>query len=131
MSKFLATSSFVIAWLMVMSLLFCTLARNTTWRDETTLLESAAVGSPFKPRSHYNLGCRYKSVGLFHEAIREFTVTLALEPDHAEAMFNLGVVYIDVGEPDKARKEFSRVLQLNPTDRQSRLFLEFLSSMPQ
>jgi Tfp pilus assembly protein PilF len=95
-------------------LLGATLARNTVWHEEGRLWDDVVKKSPGKPRPHYNLGLVYHEKGLLGDAIREYEITLALDPMDAEAHNNLGNTYSDLGRVDDALREYQTALRLKP-----------------
>jgi len=95
-------------------LLGATLARNTVWHEEGTLWDDVVKKSPGKPRPHYNLGLVYHEKGLLGDAIKEYKITLALDPMDVEAHNNLGNAYSDLDRVDDALMEYQTALRLKP-----------------
>lgn len=66
---------------------------------------------------HHNLGLAYLGNGDYYNAIQEFKIAIALNPNTAAAATiynNLGLTYIKIGRADWAETCFSRSVKLNP-----------------
>ena len=77
---------------------------------------------PDDPGTYHNRGIAYKQLGMFDEAIADFTYVLHLDPNYAEAYFNRHLTYLQRGAPGDdrlARRDmdrYRRLLQRRPTD---------------
>jgi tetratricopeptide (TPR) repeat protein len=63
---------------------------------------------------HAQLGDLYHGMGLYDDAMKEYSVALALREDFPDVRTNLGVLYRDMGLHDQAIEEFRRVRQTHP-----------------
>lgn len=90
------------AFAVVIVLAGATFLRNTVWDTKLSLWTDAVKKSPFKSRSHNNLGNCYMLLGRSHNAIEEYKQSLALDSRNIEAYYNLGMNYEDVGMPGAA-----------------------------
>ena len=61
-----------------------------------------------------NLGNSYYEEGSYEEAIREFNIAIASEPDMSEAYNNRGLAYFAIGENNKALADFDKAIELRP-----------------
>ena len=100
--------------LIIFSLSWATIERNSIWRSEFTLWTDCVKKSPRKGRPHYNLGYYYHASGQAKKAIEEFELTLRLDPKMAPAHFNLGVIDYNEGRLDEAVLRFKKAIAINP-----------------
>jgi FimV-like protein len=63
-------------------------------------------------RNEFTYGAAFAQAGYYDQAIQEFTLALATDPDYAEAHYNLGTLYLKQGKPDEARRHLQRALEL-------------------
>ncbi|MHC4259288.1 MAG: tetratricopeptide repeat protein [Planctomycetota bacterium] len=91
-----------------------TYERNSVWADPVTLWKDCADKSPGKPRPHYNLASSLVEQGRNDEAIKYYTKTLQLDPDHFNAHINLGLAFLDEGKMDEAAAHCNYALELDP-----------------
>jgi tetratricopeptide (TPR) repeat protein len=76
---------------------------------------------------HYNMGVFFTENRKYELAVREFTRTLQIDPNHAKAHYNLGYLYSERYERhDEAIGHFRSYLQLNPTGREAELIRSYL-----
>jgi len=64
--------------------------------------------------THYNLGVEYMRQGRLDDAVQEFLVELATNPNDPDVHNDLGVTYKRQGRLDDAIREFEIALRLNP-----------------
>jgi tetratricopeptide (TPR) repeat protein/thiol-disulfide isomerase/thioredoxin len=89
-------------------------------RIPQTLEDRARLALPFPGtlhlgefrRNEFTYGAAFSQAGYYDQAIREFTLALATDPDYAEAHYNLGTLYLKQGKPDEARRHLERALEL-------------------
>jgi tetratricopeptide (TPR) repeat protein len=89
--------------------------RNSVWSSPISLWKDSVSKSYFKSRPHLNLGVSYLNAGELSAAIREFNVSLSMQPDFADAHNNLGWCYLKAGLIDKAEFHFRKSSILNPS----------------
>ena len=111
-----ATEKWAVSALLLGAVLLsaATYARNSVWRDGTTLWRDVTEKSPLKPRPHYNLGQALDKQGRFEEAVGEYLTAIQLDPAFADAHYNLGLIYIRFGRIPDAIGEFSISIRLEP-----------------
>jgi tetratricopeptide (TPR) repeat protein len=63
-------------------------------------------------RNEFTYGAAFSQAGYYDQAIREFNLALAGDPDYAEAHYNLGTLYLKQGKADEARRHLERALEL-------------------
>jgi len=79
---------------------------------------------------HYNVGCVFRSGGLFLKAEQEFLKALAITPDDADVHYNLGILYEEnLKNPGKARAHYERYIELAPTARDAAKVRQWLTEM--
>jgi tetratricopeptide (TPR) repeat protein len=91
-----------------------TLIRNRDWRDQHTLLLSAAAVSPDSARVHGELGVGYFNRGEYRLATRSLERALEILPDYPIALYMLGRSRIELGELESAREVLVRLAELRP-----------------
>jgi len=64
---------------------------------------------------HNNLSVVYERLFMLDDAERESRLTLALNPDSADAYNNFGIVCFRKGRIDEAAKSFKKALEINPS----------------
>jgi tetratricopeptide (TPR) repeat protein len=94
----------------------------------TRMFRAAVTANPKEPNVHFGLGYLLFTQRIYAEAIREFQVELALEPDHVQAMLYLADTYVQLGQPAEARPLLEKVVQLDPTQSLAHLDLGILLS---
>jgi len=109
------------AWLaaLLVTLIFAgygvrTVTRNRDWRDECTLLRSAALVSPDSARVHGRLGTRQFERDEFATAARSLERAVAIHHDFPVALYMLGRARIELGDLEGAREALVRVAELRP-----------------
>jgi tetratricopeptide (TPR) repeat protein len=83
------------------------LARARTSQERQELTERFAA-------ANFNLGIMLASAGEFTEAAGYFQQTIALEPDHVEALINLGAIFGRTQNLEMAVKTLKRAVELSP-----------------
>ena len=58
-------------------------------------------------KARYNLATACRELGMFHDALREFTEVVRLAPEHADAHWNLGIMLLMTGNLPEGWREFS------------------------
>ncbi len=91
-----------------------TYQRNSVWKDEITLLKDSAEKAPKKARPHYNLGIALAEKGRSLEAIRQYRMALAINPNYASVHTNLGIELFNMGKIDEAIAHYERALSIKP-----------------
>jgi tetratricopeptide (TPR) repeat protein len=61
-----------------------------------------------------NIGLIYDKQGDFDKAIDNFTKTIEINPNDADAYYNRGIAYGKKGEFDKAIVDFTKAIEINP-----------------
>lgn len=69
-----------------------TVQRNHIWRSDVSIYQDTIKYNPNDHTLHYNLGNAYLRKGLFDKASREYSISLRLKPDYADAWNNLGII---------------------------------------
>ncbi len=95
--------------------LFClSLLRSSLYVDEATIWRDAVAKSPYKARTHNNLGHGYKLAHKPAEAMKHFERALELDPDYADALNNLATLYANDHRTEEAVALLRRTLALDP-----------------
>lgn len=105
---------YIAATLPCIPLLLLTLQRNLVWHSEESLWRSAALLSPDKYRTNFNLGNALLKSGKFNEARTALVRAGEIKPMDAMAPLNLGVACDSLGRQDDAWFYFKKALDLNP-----------------
>jgi tetratricopeptide (TPR) repeat protein len=63
-------------------------------------------------------------LGLWEEAIEDFTLSLSVKPDSVLAEFSIGECYMKMGQYMKAKKQFEKAIEIDPTHNLSKQFLQ-------
>jgi tetratricopeptide (TPR) repeat protein len=66
--------------------------------------------SPGDARTHYDLGCAYREMGLYQDALNEFKATMANEEWELRALHMMAVCYLESGEQEKAINALKKAL---------------------
>ncbi|MBM4079484.1 MAG: tetratricopeptide repeat protein [Planctomycetes bacterium] len=110
--------------LMLISFAALTTARNNAWRGSHALWRSAVATSPNSYRARNNLGTCYYTRGAISMALKQCHVSLALNPQNAEALYNLGSdCLLRQGSAEKAIPWYERALAAKPSHAGARLNL--------
>ncbi|MFQ5900081.1 MAG: tetratricopeptide repeat protein [Thermodesulfobacteriota bacterium] len=93
-----------------------TYQRNNIWQDGETLWLNVIENYPDVPIVHNNLGTVYAEQGRLDDAVREYQITLRLDPNYVKAHYNLGVTYAKQGKLNDAIKEYQVTLDVEPEE---------------
>ncbi|OGL44834.1 MAG: hypothetical protein A2W05_09140, partial [Candidatus Schekmanbacteria bacterium RBG_16_38_10] len=110
-------AGYVIVPTLVMAVLTFSIAayaRNNIWKDDIRFWEDVVKKSPFKARTHSNLGVVYGRKKLFEEAIKEFQTAIRLDSFYPVAHYNLGNIYGKQGRFEEAIEELKTAIKLSP-----------------
>ncbi|HQP10573.1 MAG TPA: tetratricopeptide repeat protein, partial [Candidatus Omnitrophota bacterium] len=101
--------------LILLSLSFATLRRNTVWKDEITLWEDTSSKSPQKARPVTNLGIAYKDAQQYDKAIMTLLRAIDLDPNNAVAYTAMAFCHRYRGDPPEKEEELlKKAIALNP-----------------
>ncbi len=103
-----------------------TVARNTDWKDNYTLVNADLPKSPDDYMMQHRAGLELqqkleaepdslKRMQINEESIQHYLKSLAINPDYTEANSDIGVAYLRKNEYDSAIFYFKRTLGLNPS----------------
>jgi protein O-mannosyl-transferase len=73
-----------------------TMTRNRDWVNEEIFWSVTTQTAPQSARAHYNLAGVYKRQQRAEDAAREFMATLAISPQHADAIVGLGELQFEL-----------------------------------
>jgi len=93
-----------------------TVARNTDWRDESTLFTKTVQAADESARAHLNLGNVHYRAGRPREALAEYKQALDIDPKYAGAWSASAGAYKDLGQMDDAFRCIRRAIELEPTN---------------
>jgi Tfp pilus assembly protein PilF len=84
--------------------------------SEKQIARTIAGVRPVKgnPDSHYQLALHYQTRGKYHEALREFKKTVAIDPRHVDALNGMGVSYDKLEHYGRAQKVYRAALRIKP-----------------
>src|SRR2546428_400760 len=91
-----------------------TIQRNRAFANNITLWEDVVRKSPGKARAHFNLGLAYQLDSRPNDAIREYKVTLSLNPLVPATYSNIAALELDGGQLDEAEKTLLRLTEMAP-----------------
>ena len=91
-----------------------TVQRNRAFANNITLWEDVVRKSPGKARAHFNLGLAYQLDSRPNDAIREYKVTLSLNPLVPATYSNIAALELDGGKLDEAEKTLLRLTEMAP-----------------
>ncbi len=91
-----------------------TVQRNRAFANNITLWEDVVRKSPGKARAHFNLGLAYQLDSRPNDAIREYKVTLSLNPLVPATYSNIAALELDGGKLDEAEKTLLRLIEMAP-----------------
>jgi len=86
----MAGSLFMIPLILFSILVF---QRNTVWRDNFVLIKDIAAKSPESAVIHYNMGVTYDDKGMFNDAIKEYELSIKLNPQLPDPYYNIACIY--------------------------------------
>jgi tetratricopeptide (TPR) repeat protein len=64
------------------------------------------------------------SLGLWNEAIKDFSQSLSVKTNNLAAEFSIGECYLNLKDFDKAKEQFEKALRIDPTHQASKDFLK-------
>lgn len=91
--------------------------RNKDWSKAREVLERALQIEPSSGLIHFRLGLAYSELGNNEAALKEYFVSLELQPHIAVAKYNIGNCYQGLGDLDKAREWFEKYVREEPGDK--------------
>ncbi|MEO5571042.1 MAG: tetratricopeptide repeat protein [Bacteroidia bacterium] len=103
-----------------------TIARNTDWKNDTTIFSADALNAPNSSRIHFLYGNHMvqevkqnkvsgSDVEKYYDiAIEQFNKCISIHPDHYESYFGLGDVYEQRKQPEKALSYYLTVVKRLP-----------------
>ena len=97
----MAGSLFMIPLILFSILVF---QRNTVWRDNFVLIKDIASKSPESAVIHYNMGVTYDDKGMFNDAIKEYELSIKLNPQLPDPYYNIACIYSKQGNVEDALK---------------------------
>lgn len=100
--------------MLILLLSFLTYKRNFVWQSEYALWSDTVTKSPNKARPHYNLAVASFAEGEQGQAIKEFEITIFLDPANAAAYLNLGAIAQKKLQADKAEEYYKKAYALEP-----------------
>lgn len=105
-----------------------TIARNTVWKNNTTLYTSDVKVSPNSTRTHYYLGnlmnkedflagrSKPERDSITQASIDELKKSIEIYPPFTDAWNQLGVLYDKLKNRDESRKAYEQALRYNPNE---------------
>ncbi len=66
------------------------------------------------PESHYLLACHYQERERHNDALKEFSKTLLIDPEHVQALNGMGVSYDRLRNFSRATESYRAALKINP-----------------
>ena len=87
-------------------------------KDNTGALaqfRAAEKANPKEPNVHFGIAYLLWTQKQFPEAVAEFQLELANDPNHAQSLLYLGDTKLQMNKPEEARPLLERALQLDPT----------------
>jgi tetratricopeptide (TPR) repeat protein len=91
-----------------------TFARNNVWRSWSAMWQDVKMKSPAKPRAYNNLGAYYVKQEKPLEAIREFEMSVRLDPQYLDSLYNLAMLYVWAGRFREAKQISDTLQKLDP-----------------
>ena len=79
------------------------------------VFERRHAEEPTDAAGYLDRGSRYGRNGVYHRAIEDFTGSIELDPDIAEAWYSRGCSWYEVGELEKSIVDLTRAIELSPT----------------
>lgn len=68
------------------------------WKDMLNMINKKLESRPNDPELYFNRGGINYKLGLLHNSIDDFNMTLALDSNYFEAYINIGVIYYETGD---------------------------------
>lgn len=76
-----------------------------------------------EPSGHNLLGFLYWTQGKKDEALKEYQISVKIDPNQEDAQYNLGVLYYNKGDLENAKEAFEKVKELNPDHPKALVYL--------
>jgi protein O-mannosyl-transferase len=103
-----------------------TVSRNSDWRSELTLWQSAEKVEPRNVNVTHGLGYAYYQMKDYGNAERYFRKTIEIDSKYKQAYLNLGFLVFYVNKnADEAISLFKKVLEIDPLDAHARVNLAY------
>jgi tetratricopeptide (TPR) repeat protein len=99
---------------LVISLAVCSWRQTFIWRDSETLWRHTLTVTKANAFAHNNLGAALAAGGRTLDAVKEFDLSLEINPDSAETHFNLAASLAAQNQTDVAIQSYHRALELKP-----------------
>lgn len=93
-----------------------TVLRNTNWRSNLSLMESALEASPGSVKVHHNLGHLYAEQGDLDAAESHYLKALKIRPGHPPSIKGLAQLSADLNRTDQAAALYQQALEQDPKD---------------
>lgn len=119
---------------LVLVLAFGTVARNRTWKDDTTLYTDTLAKNRYAPEATYRLGLDAYRGGAYREAAHLIRASLALDPGWAaylpvpDVHADLGLALYKLSEFENAEAAFCEALRLRPRMLEARFGIALVAS---
>ena len=97
-----------------------TLARNSDWRNGSSLWVAAMAQSPGKARVFFNAGVYFSRQLQLDKALRCYSKAIELDPRKVKAFVNRGNIHDKQQRPGKAAEDYERALSIAPFDANAR-----------
>lgn len=103
---------------LLIALSLLTVRQIPVWKNSGTLWsQTVAVYPSQMGTAHFNLGRYLKTQGDSSAAIRQFRITLQINPQYREAYFEIGLIQLDRNRLDEAEAFFRSALAVQPDAR--------------
>jgi len=103
-----------------------TFVRADNFSTSKKLWLNTMKAAPLSYRVYNNLGDVYANEGQYDLAVQNFTRSLELKPDYADAVHNLGFTYMQKGDVNKAKYYLQKSFEMNPRLYQSLFKLGYI-----
>jgi tetratricopeptide (TPR) repeat protein len=103
-----------------------TFVRADNFSTSKKLWLNTMKAAPLSYRVYNNLGDVYANEGQYDLAIQNFTRSIELKPDYADAVHNMGFTYMQKGDVNKARYYLQKSFEMNPRLYQSLFKLGYI-----
>jgi tetratricopeptide (TPR) repeat protein len=106
--------AFIILLVIIGSNSWLTYERNKVWKDDLSLWSDNVSKAPNLARPACNRGIAYGELGLFDNAIADYSRAIAINPDFSDAYYNRAVAFSNLNQPDKAIADYSKAIEFEP-----------------
>ena len=93
---------------------FKTYAQSQTWHDDESFWAATVRRYPDFILPYYARASANAQKGLLEQALKDYNITLALNPRFASGYNDRGLVYLKQGRADRALNDFDRAIALRP-----------------